>query len=138
MSPNNVIRRSLQVCNVGLGQLALKATKLWLHDLCWRVCTIAIKGKKSWDRMSFLEELANSQGKEVANSQGDQAQSRRVNDQNLELICDIEEDRLNQYIRDGTAGLQAAQSQGGGFYKGIHVHSECSYFSGFLWGIKAS
>eukprot|EP00967_Tisochrysis_lutea_P114135 scaffold181654_cov24-Tisochrysis_lutea.AAC.3 len=70
MSPNNVIRRSLQVCNVGLGQLALKATKLWLHDLCWRVCTIAIKGKKSWDRMSFLEELANSQGKEVANSQG--------------------------------------------------------------------
>mmetsp|Transcript_28620 Transcript_28620/g.77209 ORF Transcript_28620/g.77209 Transcript_28620/m.77209 type:complete len:543 (+) Transcript_28620:48-1676(+) len=67
---------------------------------------------------------------------GDQAQSRRVNDQNLELICDIEEDRLNQYIRDGTAGLQAAQSQGGGFYKGIHVHSECSYFSGFLWGIK--
>ncbi|KAF5828860.1 hypothetical protein DUNSADRAFT_16962 [Dunaliella salina] len=67
---------------------------------------------------------------------GDQAKSRRVNDQNLELICDIEEDRLNQYIRDGTAGLQAAQSQGSGFYKGLHVHSECSYFSGFLWGIK--
>jgi len=41
-----------------------------------------------------------------------------------------------QHIQDGIAGLQAAHAQGGSFYKGIHVHSKCSYFNGFLWGIK--
>ncbi len=60
------------------------------------------------------------------------ALARVVRDQNLEIECDIEFSRLKQYLEDGNFGLQNGTSG----FRGIHVHSQCSYFKGFMWGIK--
>lgn len=57
---------------------------------------------------------------------------RVLRDQNLEIECDIDFARLKQYIEDGYNGLKT-NPQG---FRGIHVHSQCSYFKGFMWGIK--
>jgi len=71
---------------------------------------------------------------------------RVLREQNLELMCEVEQHRLAQYISDAYEALVAVCAPPGGSppgdstltlgFKGIHVHSECSFFKGYLFGIK--